>query len=86
MLEVEETIILRQGAQIGSEFCPKCRLVSTMIAPQAIAVSSGSKEREIFRLIEMGEIYFVEEDRVLVCLSCLHRSHSERIIAKEKLY
>ena len=78
IFEVEETIVLRQGEQIGSEFCPQCRLVSAMIAPRAIAISSGAKEREIFRLIEAGEIYFVETDGVRVCLSCLHRYSKEK--------
>jgi hypothetical protein len=73
MVEVEETVVLRQGGQIGCEFCPECRLVSAMMAPRAIAIISGAKEREIFRLIEAGEIYFVEADGVRVCLSCLHR-------------
>lgn len=80
--EVEETIVLRQGEQIRSEFCPQCQLVSAMIAPRAIAVISGAKEREIFRLIETGEIYFVENDGVRVCLSCLHRYGSECRVAK----
>jgi hypothetical protein len=75
--EVEETIVLRQGEQLGSEFCPQCHIVSAMIAPRAIAILSGAKEREIFRLIEAGEIYFVEEDSVRVCLSCLNRYGSE---------
>lgn len=82
MLEVEETIVLRQGEQIGSEYCPQCRFVSAMVAPRAIAISSGAKEREIFRLIETGEIYFVEADGVRVCLSCLHRYGSECGIAR----
>jgi hypothetical protein len=77
MVEVEETIVLRQGEQIGSEFCPRCGFVSSMIAPRAIAISSGAKEREIFRLIESGDIYFVEADSVRVCLSCLHRYSRE---------
>jgi hypothetical protein len=81
-VEVEETIVLRQGERIGSEFCPHCRIVSAMIAPRAIAIFSGPKEREIFRLIETGEIYFVEANGVRVCLSCLHRYGSERRIAK----
>ena len=81
MFEVEETIVLRQGEQIVSEYCPQCRLVSAMVAPRAIAISSGAKEREIFRLIESGEIYFVEVDCVRVCLSCLHRYCSEFGIA-----
>jgi hypothetical protein len=80
MVEVEETIVLRLGEQLRSEFCPHCQLVSAMIAPRAIAISSGAKEREIFRLIESGEIYFVEKDGVRVCLSCLHRYSRERRI------
>lgn len=80
--EVEETIILRQGEQIGSGLCPRCQIVSVMIAPRAIAIISGAKEREIFRLIETGEIYFVEEDSVRVCLSCLNRYGSECMIAR----
>ena len=78
MFEVEETIVLRQGEQIGSGYCPQCRLVSAMVAPRAIAISSGAKEREIFRMIESGEIYFLEADGVRVCLNCLHRCSSER--------
>jgi len=83
MFEVEETIVLRQGEQIGSEFCPQCRLVSAMMAPRAIAIFSGAKEREIFRLIEAGEIYFVEAYGVRVCLSCLQRYGSECRIATD---
>jgi hypothetical protein len=83
MFEVEETIVLRQGEQIGNEFCPRCQLVSAMIAPRAIAIFSGAKEREIFRLIEAGKIYFVEADGVRVCLSCLHRYDSECRIAMD---
>ena len=78
MFEVEETIVLRQGEQIGSDFCPQCQLVSAMMAPRAITIFSGVKEREIFRLIETGEIYFVEADSVRVCLSCLHRYGKEK--------
>jgi hypothetical protein len=78
MFEVEETIVLRQGEQIGSEYCPQCRLDSVMVSPRAIAISSGAKEREIFRMIESGEIHFLEADGVRVCLSCLHRRGSER--------
>jgi hypothetical protein len=82
MFEVEETIVLRQGEQICSEYCPQCQLVSAMVSPRAIAISSGAKEREIFRMIETGEIYFVEVDCVRVCLSCLHRYGSEFGIAR----
>ncbi|MGH9767354.1 MAG: hypothetical protein ACREAB_07965 [Blastocatellia bacterium] len=78
IFEVEETIVLRQGVQMRSEFCPQCRLVSAMIVPRAIAIFSGAKEREIFRLIEAGEIYFVEADGVRVCISCLHRYSKEK--------
>lgn len=69
--EVEETVVLRSGEQAACEFCPQCQARTPMIAPRAIAVLSGKTEREIFRLIEAGEIYFVEADRVWVCFGRL---------------
>src|SRR5262245_37454694 len=82
MYEVEEKIVLRQGEQVGSEFCPQCRRVSPMIAPRIIAIFFGAKEREIFRLIESGEIYFVEANGVLVCFSCIYRYGGDYAITR----
>jgi hypothetical protein len=41
-----------------------------MMTPEILSVLVGTSEREIFRLIESGEIFFIEHDRVLACTSC----------------
>jgi hypothetical protein len=69
--EVEETIVLRADEKILNAFCPLCRASVEMLAPRAVAYLSVFNEREIFRLIEAGAIYFVETDRVYVCPRCL---------------
>ena len=70
-LEVEETIILRQGGNKLKTFCPQCQASVEMTTPQIAAELSGSSEREIFRLIENGQVHFVEAERVFVCRNSL---------------
>jgi hypothetical protein len=70
-LEVEETIILRQGEKILTEFCPLCQASVEMITPPIAAALTGSSEREIFRLIENGRLHFREAERIFVCRNCL---------------
>ncbi len=69
-LEVEETLILRSGERMASEFCPNCKATSVMAAPEILAAMTGSSEREIFRLIEAGAVWFSEGARLVACLSC----------------
>ena len=38
-----------------------------MVPPEAAALLTGLGEREIFRLIETGEIHFIEAETVFVC-------------------
>lgn len=42
-----------------------------MATPEALTLISGVTEREIFRLIEAGEIHFYEGPKVYVCLNSL---------------
>jgi hypothetical protein len=69
--EVEETIIVRQRAKLVTAFCPQCASHVEMAAPQTIAAWSELTEREIFRLVEAGEVHFVEVERILICLKSL---------------
>lgn len=69
--EVEETIILRQSAQISKRFCPQCGVLVEMASPQTIADFSHFTEREIFRLVETGNIHFIEAERMLICLNSM---------------
>ena len=66
--EVEETLVLRQGEKIEPAFCPMCDATVKMATPQAFGMLNGLREREVFRLIERGELHFIERDRVLICL------------------
>ena len=72
--EVEETVVLKQGGKILRDFCPKCGQMVDMVSPDVLALVMGASEREIFRLVERGAIYFIEADRVIVCPACYHRS------------
>ena len=69
--EIEETIILRQAAQISSRFCLQCGALVEMASPQTIADFSNFTEREIFRLVEGGKIHFIEAERILICLNSI---------------
>lgn len=72
--EVEETVVLKQGGKILRDYCPQCGLIVDMVSPDVLALVVGASEREIFRLVERGAIYFIESDRVIVCPACYHRS------------
>ena len=69
--EVEETIIWRQDANGSEAFCPQCQTLVEMITPEIAAALSGFSERQIFRLIENGQLHFVETERVFVCRNSL---------------
>jgi hypothetical protein len=69
--EIEETIILRVSGNKFQAFCPACQVVVEMLTPPVAAAFSGLSERAIFRLIEAGEIHFVETERVFVCRNSL---------------
>ncbi len=69
--EVEETIIVRQGANKLEVFCPQCMALVEMTTPRIAAALCGSSEREIFRLIENGRLHFLEAERIFVCRDSL---------------
>jgi hypothetical protein len=69
--EVEETTIVRQGEKRLTQFCRQCQAPAEMLTPEIAARLSGLSEREIFRLIENGQIHFVEVERVFVCRDSL---------------
>jgi hypothetical protein len=70
-LEVEETIILRQGEKTLVDFCPQCQALVEMTTPQIAAALFNLSEREIFRLIENGRLHFTEAERVFICRNSL---------------
>lgn len=69
--EVEETVILKQGGNILAEYCPKCGQIIEMASPEVIALATRHSEREIFRLIESGQIHYIEDGRIYACTRCV---------------
>ena len=47
--------------------------MSEMATPQMAGVLTDISEREVFRLIEAGEIHFIENARVLICVDSLRQ-------------
>jgi len=70
-IEMSEVVAYSRGSERFENFCPVCRCMAEMATPQVGAVLAHTTEREIYRLVEAGEIHFVETDRVLICLNSL---------------
>ena len=70
-IEFSETVAYNRRSARFESFCPQCRSLVEMTTPQIAAILSRSTERGIYRLLETGEIHFVDTDRVLVCLESL---------------
>ena len=68
--ETAETVVVRNSGKFLLGFCPLCGDEVYMFPPETLAPMTGSSEREIFRLLETGNIHFVEAQRIYACLSC----------------
>ena len=79
-LEFEETVVLKQGGKLLTDFCPQCGETVDMLSPDVLSLVSGISEREIFRLVENDTIHFVESGRIVACLSCLQRKVGATIL------
>ena len=44
-----------------------------MVSPDVLSLGTGAREREIFRLMEIGKIHFNELGRMVACPSCYRR-------------
>lgn len=71
ILEIEETIVLRQAAKVVTAFCPQCAALVEMLMPEIAAALFNLSEREIFRLIENGRLHFTEGERIFICRNSL---------------
>jgi hypothetical protein len=70
-IEVNETVAYSRRSERFENFCPICKRMSEMATSQVASVLGNLTEREIYRLVETGDVHFVETDRVLVCLNSL---------------
>ena len=70
-IELNETVAYSRRSERFETFCPECKSLVEMAAPQVAAILTQTTEREIYRLVETGKVHFVETDRVLICLKSL---------------
>ena len=77
--EQRETVVIKRAASHLTEFCPQCRMWGEFVTPEVLAAIVDATEREIFRLVEQGTIYFVEKRRIYACQTCY-----EQMIAKDR--
>jgi len=69
--EFSETIAYSRPDERFRSFCPECNTWVEMAAPHVAAILTHTTEREIYRLVEIGHVHFVESGRVLVCIRSL---------------
>ena len=67
-IELNETVAYSRRSERFESFCPECKSMVEMAAPSVAAILKHSTEREIYRLVELGKVHFIETDRVLICL------------------
>src|SRR5262245_55898332 len=72
--ETKETMILKRSDSYLVDFCPCCQATVPLMPPEILAALTIGTEREIFRLIEAGKIYFVEARRLYACPDCYRKS------------
>ena len=77
-IEVTETVAYSRRTERFENFCPICKCMSEMATPQVASVIGNVTEREIYQLVETGEVHFVETDRVLICLNSLPAIQDKR--------
>lgn len=70
-IELSETIAYSRRSESFENYCPECKSLVEMATPQVAAILTHTSEREIYRLVETGEVHFVETDRVMVCMKSL---------------
>ncbi len=76
-IELSETVVYSRRGERFDGFCPQCKSMVEMAAAPVAAVLTHTTEREIYRLVETGQVHFVETDRVLICLQSLPKSEEE---------
>jgi hypothetical protein len=81
-IEFSETLAYNRRSDRFETLCPFCEAMVEMATPQIAAILMGLTERQVFRLVETGEVHFVETDRVVICL---HSLSDHRGLLGEKL-
>ena len=72
-IELNETIAYKPRREMRQQYCPRCGSQTDMATPLLAAVTAQLTEREIFRLVEAGEVHFVETDGIFICMESIRR-------------
>jgi len=68
----ERFLLISPMGKTGSPRCPYCFARPTMISPDAAAAIAALTVRSIYRLVESGEVHFIEEpEGLFVCARSL---------------
>jgi hypothetical protein len=70
-IELSETIAYSRRGERFKTFCSECQATVEVATTHAAAIVTHMTEREVYRLVETGEIHFTETDRVLVCIDSI---------------
>ena len=60
VIERDDLIVVSRREQVVTAWCPGCNGDAEMLPPEMAAVLSGFGARELYRLIEDGQVHFTE--------------------------
>jgi hypothetical protein len=71
--ETHEVIVVRQGKNTFTEYCAKCEKIVAMLNLDDATIETGIRTREVFYLLESGEIHSIETNngQLLICRDSL---------------
>ena len=78
IIERDELIVFRRREQIETRCCGACGAEVEMLPPEMAAVAAGVSTREIYRVIEEGQLHFNENPvgLLLLCSQSLNKIFS----------
>jgi hypothetical protein len=80
IIERDDLIVFRRREQIEMHGCDVCGVEVEMLPPEMAAIASGVSTREIYRVIEEGQLHFTENavGLLLLCSQSLNRMFPTR--------
>lgn len=72
-VEIDDVFVVQRLGRSVEGWCPGCGGVATLVTPEDAGVLAGTGARSIYRLVESGEIHWVEGpgELLLVCVGSL---------------
>ena len=70
-IEMSETVAYSSRTERFEAYCLQCESLVEMATPPVAAIMAHITEREVYRLVEAGEIHFFESERVFICTRSL---------------